>query len=1312
MQFKNILRLFVLLVSLQSFGQFTPIETENKDQSVYLDLTEFSKQLSSVNNPLKSQTNNAQIKTDFAIISLPQTDGSVELYEVSPTKVLPLNLREIYPDIQTFKGHCISHPEKTIRFTLSDLGMMGLIRSATDMVFIEPLDLENNLFVYKKNPPRAVECLVDEVSKYVPTALKSSSSNSNGSQKKVYTIAVAATGEFTAINGGTSGAMAAIANIINQINDVYENDLGIELQVASNNNSIIFPDAATDPFNPGSNNLTGEAQSGISANMAASNYDLGQVFHYLGSAGAGQGVAGIGVVCNSTLKASGWSAYGLSGGFNSLFDIAIHEIAHQFSAEHTFHGTDSSCNQKSANYAYEPGSGTTIMAYSGICNTHNIGSLNGDYYFHAASLEQMSNFSNSISCASTTPSGNTPPVANAGANKAIPVNTPFELEGVGTDADGDNLTYCWEQFNTDGIASTANTHPNDAANVVGKPLFRSFPPTTNPVRSFPQASDILGNTQTIGEILSNVAQTSTFRLTVRDNSHLDNNSTAGGFDCDDMTVQFVGNANTNANDAFFITSPNTSTTWTSGSNATISWNVGVSNSAPVNCGNVDIYLSTNNGLSFDHLIVSSTPNDGSHTFPAPSLPSTSSILIKIKCSDNVFFDVNNASISLNNTSCPANGSTIGPISSVTGNFGTSALNLSLSPDYGTTQSSHFFSSTTSDPTTPLTGFQNSDGSCFFFGGNLPHYTTFEFFVDTDGQYTFAFTNDSSFPPVMNLYNSSFDANATCQNWIGSNLAFSGSSVAGLASPTVNLLTGTKYILVVSGFNDGESGTYTVNFSNNVGGSVYDGPIPAGAGFSYTYVAVDANDNIAAISSLADFTALVDGSYTIYGLSYDGSTLNPITLVGTSFASARSNALSGNFCGHFSSNNIPMTILCPTGNCGGPSNYPETIPLVQGWNLISSSCVMDDLALETVFAGIASQTIQVKDLSGTYTPLFNFNDIGNWDLDEGYFVKMVSAQTLTLDCTADINYANTPIQLQQGWNLLAYTGNNPINAAIALSGIDSDITQVKDLGGTYIPSFGFNDLNGGTGQLVPGQGYMIKMTNAATFTYPIGLGKKGPEGFIPNSNPIVKPSHYVNPHPLHPNNAVLAFPNLSNCPLSNGDEIGIFAPSGKLMGSAVYQDKPFALMMYGDDATETNDGAGIQEGETYIIKAWSAASGTEQILLVDYAKGSPLFQTNSYAEVSFKNDQVTAIESLELSNLQVYPNPSKGFINLSLNLEQAGTVTLDLIDAQGRTVTQSKHSVTNAENLIQMDLSEYADGVYFLKVQQNDMEEFVRFVLMQ
>ena len=44
------------------------------------------------------------------------------------------------------------------------------------------------------------------------------------------------------------------------------------------------------------------------------------------------------------------------------------------------------------------------------------------------------------------PTGNTPPTVNAGADFTIPRSTPFALTATGSDADGDTLTYAWEQY--------------------------------------------------------------------------------------------------------------------------------------------------------------------------------------------------------------------------------------------------------------------------------------------------------------------------------------------------------------------------------------------------------------------------------------------------------------------------------------------------------------------------------------------------------------------------------------------------------------------------------------------------------------------------------------------------------------------------------------------------------------------------------------------------------------------------------------------------------------------------------------------------
>src|SRR5690606_7463918 len=112
---------------------------------------------------------------------------------------------------------------------------------------------------------------------------------------------------------------------------------------------------------------------------------------------------------------------------------------------------------------------------------------NSDAYFHVASLAQMDNFvAGTGNCSNNISNNNDAPIIQPIQNYTIPRSTAFVLEGNATDANGDALTYCWEQTDT-GIA----IQPPTATDAANGPRFRSRNPSTSPNRYLPFMTTIL-----------------------------------------------------------------------------------------------------------------------------------------------------------------------------------------------------------------------------------------------------------------------------------------------------------------------------------------------------------------------------------------------------------------------------------------------------------------------------------------------------------------------------------------------------------------------------------------------------------------------------------------------------------------------------------------------------------------------------------------------------------------------------------------------------------------------------------------------------
>ena len=625
-----------------SESQITTVGTRyiipNEYRTLKLDLTEISSALIQV--PKES---NIRVNDSEFLLDLPLPDGSFKSFKVVESPVMAEALANKYPQIKTYLGQGTKDRTARVRFDITPEGFHAVIFSNKGTVYIDPYALgETRYYIsYYKNEYRPTddelqaECLLlgsdSEIGEQIRNLVANNPDVMIGPQLRTYRLACAATGEYTIFHGGTVAlGLAAIVTAINRVTGVYETEVGVRMELVANNDLIIYTDPNTDPYaNNNGSTMLGQNQTNVDAVIGVANYDIGHVF----STGGG-GVAYLGIVCQSGYKARGVTGLSQPIGDPFYIDYVAHEMGHQFGGNHSFNGNESSCGggNRNASTAYEPGSGSTIMAYAGICGSQNL-QTHSDAYFHNVSYAEIVNYTNNgggNSCPVITSTGNNEPTVTVPAGGfTIPINTPFKLEGSGFDPDGDTLTYCWEEWDL-GPAG----HPNSPSG--NAPIFRTFDPVEVPYRYFPKLSNILNNTQSIGEILPAYTRTLTFRLTIRDNR-------AGGGGVNYAQMQPINVTNTAG--PFLVTQPNTSVTWQGNTTQTVTWDVANTSVAPVNVTNVNILLSVDGGLNFTEVLSSNTQNDGTEDIYLPNLPTTQA-RIKVEAVGNVFFDLSNTNFTI------------------------------------------------------------------------------------------------------------------------------------------------------------------------------------------------------------------------------------------------------------------------------------------------------------------------------------------------------------------------------------------------------------------------------------------------------------------------------------------------------------------------------------------------------------------------------------------------------------------------------------------------------------------------------------------
>ena len=593
----------------------------------------------------------------MVVINFPDKKGNMERFQVSETSTLAPEIAIKYPNIKTYIGFSLDNPGGRIRFSVTPQGLKTMSTYPNKpALFTVPLNKgDESLYItydrsMRIDSKKDFECLTENENVPIKEII-SFNRDANDQILRTLRIAISTTGEYTNFwddGDDTNGdaqedALAALVSTLNRTNEVFEVDMAITFQLVTGT-EIIYPTSSTDPY---TGSFNSQLQSTLTSEVGESNYDIGHLFNY----GGNNGNAGcIGCVCVDGQKGSGFSSHSFTdndGGPNmdDFFDIDYvpHEIGHQMGGNHTF-----SQSNEGTGVNYEPGSGTTIMGYAGITGANDVQD-HSDPYFHYGTINQVLNNLDTRTCWTSSEITNNPPVADAGDDYTIPQGTAFKLVGSASDSDEEDvLTYTWEQVDS-GTTTSSNFGPTKTSGAV----WRSRPPSSNPIRYMPVRSRVLSgelteaNPQetednTSWETVSTVGRALNFALTVRDRSETNGVGQFPQSDFDFMTVTVDGDSG-----PFAVTSQTTNETWNVGESQTVTWDVAGTDTGSVNTSSVNIYLSTDGGLTFPFSAASNVANDGSHTFSVPPADGDSDQLrVMVEGNDNIFYAINSTNFTL------------------------------------------------------------------------------------------------------------------------------------------------------------------------------------------------------------------------------------------------------------------------------------------------------------------------------------------------------------------------------------------------------------------------------------------------------------------------------------------------------------------------------------------------------------------------------------------------------------------------------------------------------------------------------------------
>jgi hypothetical protein len=241
-------------------------------------------------------------------------------------------------------------------------------------------------------------------------------------------------------------------------------------------------------------------------------------------------------------------------------------------------------------------------------------------------------------------------------------------------------------------------------------------------------------------------------------------------------------------------------------------------------------------------------------------------------------------------------------------------------------------------------------------------------------------------------------------------------------------------------------------------------------------------------------------------------------------------------------------------------------------------------------------IAKNNLGNAYLPEWEFNGVGDLQVGQGYQIKLLLANPLTIEGTYMLPEEN-PIALDGGWNMIGYLRLEGADTEAVLADVNATgnlVIAKAYSGAAYLPEWEFN----GIGDMVPGQAYQLKINNADVLLY-----NSNDEEYRLASSEVIENnvSHFAKVA-FTDNNMTVVIEDASWDALpAEGAEVAAFDMAGNIVGSAIYSSPVTVLTVWGDDAT-TSSKDGLEVSEAVSFKVWTSDE-VRDFTVAEWSEGS-------------------------------------------------------------------------------------------------------------